>query len=1181
MSQYCYGCMKPLAEGASCDCGYEAGKQNYSHQLPVGTVLNQRYLIGRVLGQGGFGITYIGLDQLLETTVAIKEFYPHTLVARNVRQSLAVACADDNAQEQFRRSRDRFLKEARTLSKLNEVPGIVHVQNVCLENNTAYIVMEYLEGMDLKQHMLRQNKPLTAEETLRFFQPVLYSLQKVHEQGLIHRDISPDNIMVLKDGNIKLLDFGAAREVNREEQNRSFASELVVKQGFGPIEQYRENADLGPSADVYALCASMYYCMTGQVPNNAPDRFMGSDNVDWKKIPDLTDAQIAGLTKGMAIRAEDRFSSVEQLWHSLYDTQEEAEQPESPGEEQPEENPEEKETKKTGGKKIVFLLAAIAAVICIAWGVLLGGQKDPASTEVISAAVPETTEATAAPETPAEETTQPTEPVREGLPVTLASEGTTLTFDGENLHMQVVDNRDVTVTLSGLNLKESYLTNRSTTKQNHVEYRWGVEFQGVNIYAVWTNSYASAPGEEEEKTIDQMQHSLWECEDEGDRKTYRQVIDVKMTHTRDSITWQFSVPPGHSIDFPLTQGFKTTVYEITDEDWQEQVYYVENAAPLEQPPAEEPAQEGLPVTLTSSDGILTFGGENLKMQVVNQRDVTLTLSGLNVKDSYAKVDDIRYGWRVTIQGDQNYLVCTWPSGKQLNSKGGLSITEMDDQLLLVNKKGTSSVFVSDVKMTYTKDSITWKFTLPRDQFVDFTGTTGFQTEVYDITKSMPFVRQQYSVEKSPGKSKAEDGSEPVWKKNLLTPDLALAKDTEAFLANRPAPSLSELYVFYSNRPVYGSDIPRKRIAEVFFLDTLAEAPEDAWDVSYNQDRSVLAWTQKNWKYSDFALDLYIAGEGGVNGSMAAASLFHGYAELATIHFNDSFFTEDAEDMSSMFAYCRRLGSVDLTQLDTSSAVDMSRMFYCCESLKELYPQALNTDKVINMEGMFSNCSSLTHLSTQNVNTSNVENMAELFAGCASLTSLDFTGMDTSNVVNMRGMFSGLSAMTSLNIGSLNTAKVTDMSNMFRDCIKIRSISLGRTNTSKVTNMSGMFKNCEKMWSVDISNLNTSQVTDMSEMFYNCYNIGSLDMDSFDTSNVTTMRSMFELCFYIERLDVSHFNTPKVRDFSRMFYGCKYLSIVDVLDYDVSSMETAKDMFSGCGRLNLEFKKLGGEYIWSS
>ena len=320
MGKTCYGCMQEKNASPVCEhCGFDERQRNERHQLPMGIVLRQQYVVGRALGQGGFGITYIGWDMNLDMPVAIKEFYPGSLVSRDCTMQTEVRCYT-NGRAAYEDSKNRFLREAQALAKFMNVPEIVRVQSFFEENGTAYIVMEYVQGTDLRKYLRgRQQKPAAAE-VLELMRPVMQAMTVVHKAGLVHRDISPDNIMIMPDGSIKLLDFGAVREVENPgvDKELTHSTQAILKHGFAPLEQYQAKGKLGPWTDVYALCATMYYCMTGKVPPEAHDRMLDNASIDWAQVPGLTKQQAATLEKGMALLPKDRITSVQELYEGLY-----------------------------------------------------------------------------------------------------------------------------------------------------------------------------------------------------------------------------------------------------------------------------------------------------------------------------------------------------------------------------------------------------------------------------------------------------------------------------------------------------------------------------------------------------------------------------------------------------------------------------------------------------------------------------------------------------------------------------------------------------------------------------------------------------------------------------------------------------------------------------------------------
>lgn len=404
----CYGCMRLKDDQPVCPhCGYDERTQNDIHQLPTGTVLKEQYLIGRVLGQGGFGITYLAWDLYLDTPVAVKEYFPKEVVMRECSVSTNVSICTTDGETRFRNNKERFLREAKMLARFSQTPEIVQVRNFFLANNTAYIVMEYVEGITLKQYVADQGGKLSVEETMSILRPILRALAMVHKAGLIHRDISPDNIMLLPGGGAKLLDFGAVRDVAN---GSSASTEAILKRGFAPIEQYQKRGNLGPWTDVYAMSATIYYCVTGEVLLDSPDRLLEYEDLDLsKKAPQLPEYQCRALEHGLQLRTENRTASVEALYRELFPENVPAPEPSKPapkGKKQPAKKgaPKKEPEKKAPVLKIAgwevpaqvrrWLLpgAAVvlaAAAICIA-AVLIAGKAQPrletipASSEIVT-----------------------------------------------------------------------------------------------------------------------------------------------------------------------------------------------------------------------------------------------------------------------------------------------------------------------------------------------------------------------------------------------------------------------------------------------------------------------------------------------------------------------------------------------------------------------------------------------------------------------------------------------------------------------------------------------------------------------------------------------------------------------------------------------------------------------------
>ncbi len=266
----CLGCMQRYEDNQNkCPhCGYVRGTApEEAYHIRPGTILSKRYLIGRVLGFGGFGVTYIGYDMTLDKVVAVKEYLPGEFATRMPHQTRLTVYPGEK-QEQFSAGKEKFIDESRKMVRFQHVPEVVHVFDCFEENGTAYIVMEYLEGESLKQKLERDGR-MTVEEALPIILDVLHALEAVHAEGILHRDVAPDNICLTKDGRVKLLDFGAARFATTT-HSRSLT--VLIKPGYAPEEQYRSRGDQGTWTDVYATAATFYRMITGITPDDALER---------------------------------------------------------------------------------------------------------------------------------------------------------------------------------------------------------------------------------------------------------------------------------------------------------------------------------------------------------------------------------------------------------------------------------------------------------------------------------------------------------------------------------------------------------------------------------------------------------------------------------------------------------------------------------------------------------------------------------------------------------------------------------------------------------------------------------------------------------------------------------------------------------------------------------------------
>ena len=322
----CYGCMREKEntdERCPC-CGFDNAsyeKTRSTRALPLGTILNGKYLLGKVLGEGGFGITYLAMDLNLEMPVAIKEYFPVGLASRDTSiegSTENVSVITGEKKKYYDYGIKSFASEAKNLAKFRKTDGIISVTDFFLENSTAYLVMEYIDGKTLKEYLEEKETPLSEEETLRLIRPVLNALSQIHEERIIHRDISPENIMIAHSGQVVLIDFGAAR-ISTGAETKSLT--VLLKHGYAPVEQYQTKGKQGPYTDIYAICATMYRMMSGEKPEEAIDRM-----VDDKVIPleqrsgiSVSHHVSAAIQKGLSVQPKDRFQAVEELEEELFE----------------------------------------------------------------------------------------------------------------------------------------------------------------------------------------------------------------------------------------------------------------------------------------------------------------------------------------------------------------------------------------------------------------------------------------------------------------------------------------------------------------------------------------------------------------------------------------------------------------------------------------------------------------------------------------------------------------------------------------------------------------------------------------------------------------------------------------------------------------------------------------------
>ena len=309
----CPSCFKPMNGNNVCRyCGYDSAKEKkYAGVLNKFTTLNNRYTVGKVLGRGGFGITYVAKDVLSGELCAIKEYMPSEFSSRVPGSQAITPFSDNKAKGVFEHGREKFILEARTLIKLKNNTTVVNIRDFFEQNNTAYLVMDYLDGENLREKARKNGGKLDPGFAKTVLAIVASSLMEIHRLNILHRDLSPENIFCTKDNDIKLIDFGAARNYVAS-QNKGMS--ILIKPGFAPPEQYNVKGRQGPWTDVYALCATFYNLVSGKRIVDALFRARGEKQPSlWELGCGVSKKTSDVIEKGMELDYRKRYKDFKEL----------------------------------------------------------------------------------------------------------------------------------------------------------------------------------------------------------------------------------------------------------------------------------------------------------------------------------------------------------------------------------------------------------------------------------------------------------------------------------------------------------------------------------------------------------------------------------------------------------------------------------------------------------------------------------------------------------------------------------------------------------------------------------------------------------------------------------------------------------------------------------------------------
>lgn len=314
INEICLGCMEKKDKVICGKCGFTAKDEKYSSlTLVPGTIIGNGYLIGKVLGKGGFGITYIGYDIRLSKKVAVKEYLPNDHAGR-ADDKLTVAPHSEKDREVFLYGLEKFLEEARTLAKFEHY-NIARINGCLEENRTAYLIMDYYEGETLSEFLKKRGKKLSEKSAVQLMLPIMDGLRQVHKAGMLHRDIKPQNIYLTKDKRPILLDFGAARMAAGE---KTQSLSMVLTPGFAPFEQYSSRGKQGPWSDVYSVAATIYYMVTGEQPAEATDRILDDILISPKLMDKRINKKFSDIiVRALSVKTEKRPPSIEEFQRVL------------------------------------------------------------------------------------------------------------------------------------------------------------------------------------------------------------------------------------------------------------------------------------------------------------------------------------------------------------------------------------------------------------------------------------------------------------------------------------------------------------------------------------------------------------------------------------------------------------------------------------------------------------------------------------------------------------------------------------------------------------------------------------------------------------------------------------------------------------------------------------------------
>ena len=1101
-SYFCVNCMEKISSYQDiCPyCKYRNSQYTApSHALMPMTVLQGRYLIGRVLGAGGFGITYVARDLKVDKKVCIKEFFVRGSMYREGGTSEQVSLiTDGNVSERlYYANMEKFEQEAKILGRFDNVPGIVGVSDYFHENNTAYIVMEFLEGTTLKAYVQSNGGHISWNDLADKLRPVFASLQALHDQGVYHRDISPDNIMLLKDGSLKVFDFGGARI---DTDGHGASAMIIRKIGYSPIEQYSRGKQ-GPWTDVYALAATLYFCLSGKPPADSTDRAGEIDSLEsfeslGIKVPKNVEKAIY---KGLSVKPDDRFQSMEAFQQALYS--------EKTVLSRHNRGPSSSENDGWGtaasvsgsgssgsGKKA--LIGALIAALLIAAGIgayfmflkkdNTGNTGQSGTGTVSSETSTRKSQQTAEPkkaeesretqgkitETPVvQETQKPAEEVHVIQSVEKETQAavseTADEKQTEPVTEEITKKQTEPVTEKITEKQTEPVTEKITEKQTEPVTEKITEKQTEPVTEKATRKQTEPVTEKVTEVLTEATAPENEIQYLG---SYQVAADGFAINRESGSGSSAGEELSHIEDaetYPIATGkilFVDQIVEYAGKLWGHTNYC------------------GVPGWFVWRESDLNLRSRNdISAQTGSRAHISSASVSLEMRDAPStsgnvaaiiqnssqpcELQAVKNGWgQVTIDGNTGWISMSDLTVDVLNALYKVDLTGAVDLLTAPDASGQvlaavpadSFLYVDQIENGYGKAA-----------YGDYTGWVQMnRLQMYGDETMM-------NMDQFPRPAETASSMPRDWTMNQLVEehgakgDLGESgnvpeKDTMVFgIPEWDRSAVTAIYVRdnLDYRPANTVDLATARAGGVMGQKDEEGNPVNAVDLSAAQDQGVIGWINA-------AGNLILAGEGGVKAPENGAALFAYYENAEIIDLGGNLHTDNTTDFQYFFYHCEKAHTITTSGMNTSMGTTFIKMFTACKSVQSLDLSTFDTSQSHSFYYMFQFCNALTVLDLRSFATPNVTQYSGMFRDCDNITEiiLDPARFDTTQAARMTNMFTNCPHLQRVNVEHFNMRNVHSTSGMFDGCAELTQLNLYGWDLSGVPltdddNSNGMFANC--------------------------------------------------------------------------------------------------------------------------